>query len=73
MKRIISTLIAASGIALGIAVLPTTAAPAQAADYAYCYMSITNDMWCYRYNCTAAEEFSGCYEGWVIVDWIWYT
>jgi hypothetical protein len=71
IRRLAATAAAAATLSLGLIALPATAAPAQAADYAYCFVSITNQVWCYRYNCTAAEEFSGCYPGWVIMDSYW--
>lgn len=74
VKRLAATAVAASGLALGIAVLPTTpAAPAQAAYYEDCFVSITNQVWCYQYGCTAQEEFDGCYQGWVVVWTDWYA
>jgi len=64
VKRTLATLAAAATLATGIAIT-SPPQPAQAASYTSCYVAMNGSTWCYRYACTAREEMSGCYEGWV--------
>ncbi|BCW47953.1 hypothetical protein [Arthrobacter sp. StoSoilB13] len=71
-KRALATLAAASLLTLSLAATQP-AQPAEAAMYTSCYTAMNGSRWCYRYACTAREEMSGCYEGWVRMNGVWYA
>jgi hypothetical protein len=77
LKSALVTVGVAGLLAVGGAALPATplapAQPAEAAMYTSCYTAMNGTRWCYRYACTAREEMSGCYEGWVRMNSVWYA
>lgn len=64
-RKALATVGAAGLLAISLTVAPAATQPAQAASYTSCFVSMNGQTWCYRYACTAREEMSGCYEGWV--------